>query len=145
MTCRGVNVKWLMGCVLMLLCTGVSAEQMEKLGKWDVHYMVVNTTFFTPDIAKRYGIVRSKYNAIVNISVLDTKTKAAMNTAVSGNARNLLGTTKPLVFKRIKEQDAIYYIAPLSFNDRETFRFTIDIQQGNQAQTLKFQQEMFVE
>lgn len=91
MTCRGVNVKWLMGCVLMLLCTGVSAEQMEKLGKWDVHYMVVNTTFFTPDIAKRYGIVRSKYNAIVNISVLDTKTKAAMNTAVSGQRPEPLG------------------------------------------------------
>ena len=145
MTYRPTKITWLIGCLFTLLCHCASAEQMEKLGDWDVHYIVVNTTFFTPDIAKRYGIVRSKYNAIVNISVLDSESKKPLNTAVSGNARNLLGTTKPLVFKRVKEQEAIYYIAPLSFNDRETFRFSIDIQQGNQTQNLKFQQEMFVD
>ncbi|MBU3021495.1 DUF4426 domain-containing protein [Aestuariibacter sp. A3R04] len=145
MTYRPSYITWLMGCLLVLLNSHASAEQMEKLGKWDVHYIVVNTTFFTPEIAKRYGIIRSKYNAIVNISVLDSQTKKPLSTAVSGTARNLLGTTRPLAFKRITEQDAIYYIAPVSFNDRETFRFSIDIQQGNQTQTLKFQQEMFVD
>ena len=134
---------------LLLLCltfTGQAlAEQKETLGPWDVHYIVVNTTFFTPEVAKNYGIVRSKYNALVNISVLDKDSQQALNVDVTGTARNLLGTTKTLSFKRVTEGDAIYYLAPLSFNDRETFRFEIAVKDGSHAETLKFQQEMFVE
>lgn len=135
-------------CLLLSLLFTVPAalaEQKQTLGKWDVHYIVVNTTFFTPETAQNYGIVRSKYNALVNISVLDNTTGEAQVVSVKGQARNLLGNSKTLNFKRVKEGEAIYYLAPLSFNDRETFRFNVDIQRGNEVQTLKFQQEMFVE
>ncbi len=135
-------------CLLLSLLFTVPAalaEQKQTLGKWDVHYIVVNTTFFTPETAQNYGIVRSKYNALVNISVLDSTTGEAQVVSVKGQARNLLGNSKTLNFKRVKEGEAIYYLAPLSFNDRETFRFNVDIQRGNEVQTLKFQQEMFVE
>lgn len=130
---------------LLLTAPVALAEQKQTLGKWDVHYIVVNTTFFTPETAQNYGIVRSKYNALVNISVLDNTTGEAQVVSVKGQARNLLGNSKTLNFKRVKEGEAIYYLAPLSFNDRETFRFNVDIQRGNEVQTLKFQQEMFVE
>ena len=135
-------------CLLLSLLFTVPAalaEQKQTLGKWDVHYIVVNTTFFTPETAQNYGIVRSKYNALVNISVLDSTTGEAQVVSVKGQARNLLGNSKTLNFKRVKEGEAVYYLAPLSFNDRETFRFNVDIQRGNEVQTLKFQQEMFVE
>lgn len=131
--------------LLLTFSASSSAEQKERLGDWDVHYMVLNTTFLTPEVARQYGIVRSKFNALVNISVLDSQTQAAQIVSLTGNARNLLDTVKPLTFKRVKEGDAIYYLAPLSFTDRETFRFTINIQLGNATQTLKFQQEMFVD
>ena len=129
----------------LLFSEQAAAEQKKQLGDWDVHYIVVNTTFFTPEVARSYGIVRSKYNALVNISVLDKATQEAQVVSVRGTATNLLGTKKSLTFKRVQEEDAIYYLAPLSFNDRETFRFNIEVQRGNDTQTLKFQQEMFVE
>ncbi len=135
----------LITAVLLLFAGHAAAEQKAQLGNWDVHYIVVNTTFFTPEVARSYGIVRSKYNALVNISVLDKTSQEAQIVSVDGTATNLLGTAKELTFKRVQEGDAIYYLAPLSFNDRETFRFRIDIQRGNSTQTLKFQQEMFVE
>lgn len=135
----------LMMAASLLFSGHAAAEQKEQLGDWDVHYIVVNTTFFTPEVARSYGIVRSKYNALVNVSVLDKDTQQAQVVSVSGKATNLLGTAKDLTFKRVQEGDAIYYLAPISFNDRETFRFAIDIQRGNDTQTLKFQQEMFVE
>ncbi|MBU2979448.1 DUF4426 domain-containing protein [Alteromonas sp. C1M14] len=135
--------------VIALLTLGVSstshAEQKQTLGDWDVHYMVVNTTFLSPEVAREYGIVRSKFNALVNISVLDSETQAAQRVSVTGNARNLLGNSKALTFRRVNEGDAVYYLAPISFSDRETFRFSINIQLGNNTQTLQFQQEMFVE
>ena len=121
------------------------AEQKKTLGNWDVHYMVLNTTFLTPEIAKANGIVRSKYNALVNISVLDKRTQKAQLAALSGSATNLLGNKRELSFKRVEEGDAIYYLAVVQFRDRETLRFSIDVKQGNTKQTLNFQQPMTVD
>ena len=122
-----------------------SAEQKSTLGQWDVHYIAFGSTFITPDIAKNYGIVRSKYNAIVNISVLDSTSQEAQNVSMTGKATNLLGTAKTLTFKKVTEGDAIYYLATLKFDNMETYRFEIDIQRGNEKQTLKFSQKMYVD
>lgn len=130
---------------LLLIALPSQAEQKKVLGDWDVHYMVVNTTFLTPEIAKNNGIVRSKYNALVNISVLESKGKKAQIAAVSGAATNLLGNKKELKFKRVQEDKAIYYLAVVPFRDRETLRFSIDIRQGNTTETLEFQQKMTVD
>lgn len=131
-------------CTLVLTSTA-KAEQKQILGNWDVHYIVVNTTFLTPDVAKTYDIVRSKYSALVNISVLDTVTQQAQNAALTGTATNLLGVKKSLSFRKVEEGDAIYYLATLPFDDPETFRFAIDVQQGNTTRTLKFQQKLYAE
>ena len=117
--------------ITLSLVFGISfsaqAEQKVTLGKWDVHYIVFDTTFLTPEIAKANGIVRSKYNALVNISVLDSATQVAQRVDISGTARNLIGTTKELKFKRVIDGDAIYYLARKIIN-----RITID-------NTFKFQ------
>ncbi len=120
----------------------VHAEQFEPLGNWDVHYIVLNSTFLQPEIARQYQIQRSKYNAFVNISVLDKTTKKAQDVVVMGQAKNLLGTNKKLTFVQVKEQDSIYYLAQLPFRDRETFRFEITVQHGNDKEVLKFKQEL---
>ncbi len=123
----------------------VSAEQKATLGDWDVHYMVVNTSFLTPEVASRYGLVRSKYNALVNISVLDSDTQKAQRVSVTGEAKNLLGTTRKLSFKKVEDGDAIYYLAVVPFRDQETFRFNIDLRLGNEQQTLTFRQKLYTD
>ena len=131
--------------MLALLSPNAFAEQKETLGEWDVHYIVVGTPFLTPEVASSYGIVRSKFNALVNISVLDKATGEAQRVDVSGNAKNLLGNNRQLTFKKVEEGDAIYYLAVLPFRDQETFRFNIDVKKGTTKQTLKFQQKMYVD
>ncbi len=128
-----------------LVSSDALGEQKQNLGDWDVHYMVVSTPFLTPEVAANYGIVRSKFNALVNISVLDAKTGEAQRVSMTGDARNLIGNSRKLSFKKVEEGDAIYYLAVLPFRDQETYRFTIDVQKGNAAQTLKFQQKMYVD
>lgn len=144
---KKVNAVWLtfVAALLSIISTGALAEQKKTLGEWDVHYMVVSTPFLTPEVAARYGIVRSKFNALVNISVLDKNTTKAQRADVSGVARNLLGNTRKLTFKKVEDGDAIYYLASLPFRDQETFRFEIDVKKGNSQQTLKFQQKMYVD
>lgn len=123
----------------------VLAEQKKTLGPWDVHYIVFDTTFLTPEIAKANGIVRSKYNALVNISVLDSASQVAQRVEVSGTARNRIGTTKTLTFKRVIDGDAIYYLAPLSFRHGENYTFDISLRQISETQSLTFKHEMFVD
>ena len=139
------SVYVLLTALALVMSTGAHAEQKKTLGEWDIHYIVVNTPFLTPEVASRYGIVRSKYNALVNISVLDSKSKAAQRVSVSGSARNLLGNTKTLTFKKVEDGDAIYYLAVVSFRDQETFQFTVDVQKVNDTQTLTFKQKMYVD
>ncbi|GGW94475.1 DUF4426 domain-containing protein [Alteromonas halophila] len=131
--------------VLVTLSSQASAEQKQRLGDWDVHYMVVNTPFLTPEVAANYGIVRSKYNALINLSVLDAQTGDAQRVSVSGKATNLLGSGHELSFKKVEEGDAIYYLAVLPYRDQETFRFAIDIQHGEKQQTLTFKQKLYVD
>jgi hypothetical protein len=123
----------------------VSAEEKTQLGNWDVHHIVLATSFLTPQIAKANSIVRSKFNSFVNISVLHSDDKKAQNVSVTGTARNLLGSTKKLSFKKVVDGDAIYYLAVFSHAHKENFRFEINIQQGNETQILKLQQLMYVD
>ncbi len=124
-----------------------SAENMKKLGSMNVHYMAIGSTFFTPEIAKVYGITRSRYNGLINISVLDN-TKAgnpAKTVSISGKAKNNLGQFKTLEFTEVKEGNAIYYLAQIKYSNEETMHFTLAINDGKEQQTLKFSQKFYVD
>ncbi|MBL4900472.1 MAG: DUF4426 domain-containing protein [Colwellia sp.] len=127
--------------------TYANADNMKKLGSMNVHYMAIGSTFFTPEIAKVYGITRSRYNGLINISVLDN-TKAgnpAKTVSISGQAKNNLGQFKTLVFTEVKEGDAIYYLAQVKYGNEETLHFTLAINDGKEQQTLKFSQKFYVD
>lgn len=142
---------WLTSAVVLiaftLTSTVVSAENMKTLGSMDVHYMAIGATFLTPQIAKAYGIERSKYNALINISVMDnTKpNKPAKAVAISGTALNLTGQYKRLEFEEVREGQAIYYLAQLNFRDKEKVKFELTINDGSETQELMFDQTFYVE
>lgn len=127
--------------------SGASADNMKKLGSMNVHYMAIGSTFFTPEIAKVYGITRSRYNGLVNISVLDnTKAgKPAKTVTINGQAKNNIGQFKSIEFKEVKEGNAIYYLAQISYNHEETIHFNLTINDGKEQQTLKFSQKFYVD
>lgn len=137
----------LFGLCAVLLSITSSAENMKKLGNLDVHYIAINSTFLTPDIATAYNITRSKINALVNISVLDNtlKGKPAKTANIFGTATNLLGQSKTLEFVEVKEGNAIYYLAELNFSNEEIFRFDIKIRTDDSNETLKFQHKFYVD
>lgn len=129
----------------LLLASHAYAEQKQQLGDWDVHYIAFNSTFLTPQIAKATNLSRNKNNAIINISVLESQTQQAQAVQIGGIARNLLGQQRDLVFREVKDGDAIYYIAVMPFRNEEQFRFSLDIRQGNKRQQLNFEQKLYTE
>ncbi|MBQ4876966.1 DUF4426 domain-containing protein [Pseudoalteromonas luteoviolacea] len=123
-----------------------SGGQFKRLGNWEVHYIAFPSTFIQPSVAKAYGVVRNENKALINISVLATdKAKTAQQVQISGFAKNLLGNKKPLTFKQVVEGDAIYYLTQLDYYNEDVYRFELSIRQGNEHQTLKFQQKFYVD
>jgi hypothetical protein len=131
--------------VVLMFFSQAHAEQKQVLGNWDVHYIALNTTFLSPEVAKQYGIVRSRFNALINISVLDRKDKSAQSVILTGEAKNLIGVIKKLTFKQVKEGKAIYYLAALPFSDLEQYRISININDGIEQKTLKFQHKFYAD
>lgn len=123
------------------------ATNMKTFGDIDVHYMAIGAAFLTPEVAKAYGIQRSRYNGLVNISVLDNsqQSQPAKLVLISGTAKNLAGQNKSLTFDEVKEGQAIYYLAQVNYRNNETIRFSIDIIDGANKHTLKFSQKFFAD
>lgn len=99
-----------------------------------------------PKIAQAYGLERSGYKGIVNISILANDTNnTAQKAVLKGTAKNLLGNKQTLNFKEVIEGDAIYYLAQVNYTNEEVLRFEIEIQQDSQFQKLQFQQKFYVD
>ena len=135
--------KYCLAMAILLLAPTVQAEQKKDLGNWEVHYIALTSTFLTPQVALNYGIVRSRYNGLINISVLDRKNKTAQSVVLTGQAKNLLGVSKNLSFQQVNEGESIYYLATLPFSDQELYRFNITINDGTDQQTLTFQHKFY--
>jgi len=124
-----------------------TAENMKKMDNINVHYIALGSTFLTPEIAKAYGIERSRYKGLVNISVLDNTQDGhpAKTVFISGKARNDVGQIKSLEFMEVKEGDAVYYLAQVNYTHEETIYFDIMITDKGQQHNLKFSQKFYVD
>jgi len=124
----------------------VNAEQFKTFTNHEVHYIALPSTFIQPEIAKQYGIKRSKNNGLLNISILDKRQdKAAVTATLTGTARNLIGQTHQLTFTEVKEGKSIYYLADYTYINEEIVNFEINIKTEKESNTLKFQHKFYVE
>lgn len=135
----------LIACVCFGLSTQARAEQMQQLGSWDVHYILMPTTMLETDIAKQYQLPRSRNYQLLNISVLDHGTQKAQAVEISGEAVNLAGQQQTLTFREISEGDARYYITGVEARSEQKMRVTVRVRQGNTEQVLKFEQDVYPE
>ncbi len=140
-------MKYLLTALVLVFASFNSlAEQKFVKANWDVHYIAFPSGFLEPEVARQYGLIRSKYKAVVNISVLDNQNKMkAQNLAVSGSAKNLLGQTKNLTFTKVEEGEAIYYLAQFDYRNEEIVNITVNLQQGNRNEKIEFKKKLYVD
>lgn len=140
--------KWFIALAISCLALPSFAGQFKTIKDVEVHYSAFNSTFLTPQVASSYQLKRSGYSAIINISLLDKSQagKPAISGEVSGLVKNLIGQSRELAFREVKEGDAIYYLAEFKISDEENINFNIDIDAGNKGKgALKFTQKFYVE
>jgi hypothetical protein len=137
--------RWICALLLALATAPGQAEQRQSFGGWDVHYVVLPTSFLKPDIAAQYGITRGRDRALVNISVLDPA-GVPRKVKIEGTVKNLLGQLLPLTFREVTEGDAVYYLAAVKHTHEEVLRFEISLSAAEAPpMQLKFQQKLYWE
>ncbi|SHF80735.1 protein of unknown function [Microbulbifer donghaiensis] len=116
----------------------------EDFGDYRVIYSVFNSEFIKPEIAQTYQLARAKDRAFVNVSVVEkVGGKHGLSSEMSGTATNLIQQSRPLKFMEIREGDAVYYLAPLRFEDEETLTFNIELKLPNgKTETISFRRKL---
>ena len=127
-----------------------ATESQKDFGDYVVYFNAINTDQLTPDIAKQYGIVRSKSQAMLNVSIhrkIAGGGTEAVTGAVTASAVNLNGQLKTMTLREIREDKAIYYIGELAITDGEVLIYTIDVTPGNDPSryTVRFKKQFYVE
>ena len=135
------------GAVLALCCLLMTvpahAEQMQRLGPYEAHYVVVQTTFFSEKIAEQYDIVRGRDRSLVNLSFLD-ETDTPVPVTLEGTTSNLLSQVSELTFKEVREGPAIYYLSEIKASNQDTLRFRINVTTPDgETRELRFQHQIF--
>ena len=146
------RIKILISSVISFLALSVflgiaSAEQSKDIGDAVVYYNAVTTDFFDPNIAKLYGIKRSKNRALLTITVLEKRMGVASKTVkadVEATAINLSNQITDLSMREIGDGDAVYYVSEFPVSNKETFDFTVNVKpKGGKSHIVKFRQTFF--
>ena len=147
-----IKAKYLFGLLLamslLLTANMVEAEQYIEDKQYVVHYNALSSILIKPEIAKAYGLQRSRQRGLVNISVQrkmpDGSTKAVMS-QLKGYTGQLGGSEIPLDFKLVTEGDAIYYLAQFPTREGDQLDFDIKVRPTPEHAPLKlsFSQAFF--
>jgi hypothetical protein len=126
-----------------------ATESTKDFGEYVLFFNALNTDQLSQDIAREYGIVRSKSRALLNVSIhrkLDGGRTEAVTGAVSASAINLNGQLMTMTLREIREDTAIYYIGELAVTDGEVLIYTIDVTPASDPSrfTVRFKKQFFV-
>jgi len=106
------------------------AEQKVEFRGHELHYIVLNSTNLSPEIASQYGLQRSGRMALVNLSVLKQQPDGVatpVEADVSVQVRNLIGQAQDVELEVVREQNAIYHLGQVRIDDREMLWFDVTV------------------
>ena len=135
--------------ILLMTITSLSmAEQKQSFGDYDVHYMALTSSELDKDVAKLYGITRSRNLGYMMISVMKngvSKMPVAWDGKLEAEMSNLIGQKRTLEFTRIQETDALYFYSTFDFYDKNHYRFHVKVTPQGEKRTydVKFDQKFY--
>lgn len=102
----------------------------KDFGDYVLHFNSLTTDQLQQQVARQYGIVRSKNRALLTVSIL-RKVTGTPGKPVAGqviaSAKNLTGQLKQIEMREIRDGDSIYYIADLPVANSETLIFDVAV------------------
>lgn len=110
--------------------TVTAYAETQKFGDLDVNYNVITTDTLAPQVAKAYGIKRSKNRLLLTVSASrpdERDVPRAVNIDVTAYTVNMIEQHRKINMRRISEGEAIYYIGDFGFATPDFLRFTVNV------------------
>lgn len=125
-------------------------DHSTKAGQYTIHHNAFTADTINPDVALAYGIQRSKYRGLLNVSVIKEQagtTGQSTPATVDVDIVNLTGQKSRIPMREIKDKDAVYYIGEFPVYNQQTIDFEIQVRpEGEtQAHSVRMSQEFFTE
>ncbi|MEW8543745.1 MAG: DUF4426 domain-containing protein [Candidatus Thiodiazotropha sp.] len=126
------------------------AENSTAIPGFTIHHNAIPSALLEPSIARQYGIQRSKYRGMLNVSVIKSvegTTGESSEAVVLAKANNIRGQLISIPMRKITEGDAVYYIGEFRIADQEKLNFEIQVQPKGETRyyTAKLSQEFFID
>lgn len=142
---------FLASCLLLLTnlsFADIQGEQKQVFGDYEVHFIGLTSSELDKDVAKLYGIIRSRNIGFLNISVLKkglAPLPVAWNAKIEGTMSNLIGQSQTLSFTRVQETSALYFYSTFDFYDQDMYRFNLKVTPDGQtrAYDVNFSQRFY--
>jgi hypothetical protein len=143
-----MNFKLWLASAALLLSSVASAEQFVDAGRYRVHYSAINSTQLLPDIARQFGVTRSRNEALLVLNA-QQRDEAGQYLPVAataqGQARSLIGHVDKLQLRPIREGEVHYVVASFPVLDGEFLTLDLSVlPQGADAPiAIKFNQQFY--
>ncbi len=116
----------------VLPLAALAKDNVEQVGEYEIYYDVLPTSFLNPQVAQGYGVVRSKGQGMVRVTVLRhlaDGTSEAVKARVSGYAGNLAGQLNGLSFHthEVGQNQGIFNLATFRFANDDPMRFNLRV------------------
>jgi hypothetical protein len=144
------RVTALLTAVILLLPLTVTAENSKEFGQYVIHYNALATDVLPPEVARQYHITRSRNRGMINITVLKKilgSPGQPVHAQVTVTARNLVGQSRAINTREIRDGNAIYYIGEFGVANEETLKFDVSARpQGSQESVeAQFSQDFYTQ
>ncbi|MCU7891801.1 MAG: DUF4426 domain-containing protein [Candidatus Thiodiazotropha sp. (ex Ustalcina ferruginea)] len=135
---------------LMLLAFPGWAENSTTIPGFTIHHNAIPSASLEPSIARQYGIQRSKYRGMLNVSIIksvDGTIGEPSEAVVMAKANNIRGQLISIPMRKITEGPAVYYIGEFRIANQETLNFEIQVQPRGETRfyTAKLSQDFFID
>lgn len=126
--------KIILGSLLLGFTLQALAIDSQTFGAYAVDYTTFPSTALQPEVAANYGIKRSEYETLLNVFISKEGKQGGVEVNIQGTVKNLLGQQQILKFLEIKEDNTVYYIAPIRVTDEDTVHFKLNISLPDSAE-----------
>ena len=136
----------------LLLPLNAIAENSTRIGGgYIVHHSAFTTDTLAPQVARNYGIQRSKNRGMLTVNVVkEMPGSIALSTPAEVKVMAsdpLTGQSFAIEMRLVKDGDAFYYLGDFPVSNQETLQFVIEVKPegANEPSTAKLTQQFFTE
>ncbi len=145
-----IRLPYLFALLTLFSSNLLLAENSTSISGYTIHHNALSTEMLLPEVAKAYGIKRSRQRALLNISVIKDESGTAgtaLTADITVKATNLIGQLKEIKLREVREGDAIYYIGDFPVANRERVNFILSVKPegAKRSYTAKLNQEFYID